>query len=78
MTRGEQRVRVRFNPSSNDVVDLIKQNTAELIDLVDDLPRPNEATDPDGIRAPEVGRLRALAMTAYEEAAMWAMKAATA
>lgn len=78
MTTGERRVRTKFNPSSSDNVDLIKQRTAELIDLVNDLPKTNADTDPDGVRAPEAGRLRALAMTAYEEAAMWAVKAATA
>jgi len=78
MTTGERRVRTKFNPSSSDNVDLIKQRTAELIDLVNDLPKMNADTDPDGVRAPEAGRLRALAMTAYEEAAMWAVKAATA
>jgi hypothetical protein len=78
MTTGERRVRTKFNPSSSDNVDLIKQRTAELIDLVNDLPKTNADTDPDGVRAPEAGRLRALAMTAYEEAYMWAVKAATA
>ncbi len=78
MTTGERRVRTKFNSSSSDNVDLIKQRTAELIDLVNDLPKTNADTDPDGVRAPEAGRLRALAMTAYEEAAMWAVKAATA
>jgi len=78
MTTGERRVRTKLNPSSSDNVDLIKQRTAELIDLVNDLPKTNADTDPDGVRAPEAGRLRALAMTAYEEAAMWAVKAATA
>ena len=77
MTHGEQRVRTSFNPSGDNVVDQIKQKTAELIDMVFDLPRPNDDTDPDGVRTPEAGRLRALAMTAYEEAAMWAVKAAT-
>jgi len=78
MTTGERRVRTKFNSSSSDNVDLIKQRTAELIDLVNDLPKTNADTDPDGVRAPEAGRLRAPAMTAYEEAAMWAVKAATA
>ncbi len=64
MTKGEHRVRVKFNPDANGTVDQIKQKTAELIDLCDLL-----TTDP---------RLVALAQTAYEEAAMWAVKAATA
>lgn len=64
-TIGEQRVRVQFNPSSNSVVDQIKQKTAELINLCEEL----KAKD---------GRLAATAQTAYEDAAMWAVKAATA
>jgi hypothetical protein len=60
---GEFRVRTEFNPAQNGTVDLIKQKTAELINLVEPL---------------KDKRLVALAMTAYEEAAMWAVKAATA
>jgi hypothetical protein len=62
---GEFRVRVGFNPSSGDLVNQIKQKTAELIDLCEEL------------RAKD-GRLASLAQTTYEEAAMWAVKAATA
>jgi hypothetical protein len=64
-TIGEQRVRVAFNPSASGVVDEIKQTTARLINLCEDLKEHD-------------GRLAALAQTAYEEAAMWAVKAATA
>jgi len=46
-------------------VDVIKQRTAELINLCDHLKHKD-------------ARLVALAQTAYEEAAMWAVKAATA
>jgi len=56
---------VKFNPSAEGVVDQIKQQTARLIDLCEEL----KAKDP---------RLASLAQTAYEEAAMWAVKAATA
>ena len=62
---GERRVRTQFNPSANEAVDIIKQNTAHLIDMCENL-KGNEP------------RLAALAQTAYEEAAMWAVKAATA
>lgn len=65
MSVGENRVRVKFNPSAEGVVDQIKQQTARLIDLCEEL----KAKDP---------RLASLAQTAYEEAAMWAVKAATA
>ena len=64
MSLGERRVRLSFNPSARTEVDLIKQKTAELIDLCESL-KTRDA------------RLAALAQTAYEEAAMWAVKAAT-
>lgn len=64
-TVGEQRVRTSFNPSQTDVVAQIKQKSAELINLCEEL----KAKD---------GRLASLAQTSYEEAAMWAVKAATA
>jgi hypothetical protein len=64
-TVGEQRVRTTFNPSANGDVDVIKQKSAELINLCEGL----KAEDP---------RLASLAQTAFEEAAMWAVKAATA
>lgn len=62
---GEQRVRTEFNPANNDVVSQIKQKSAEMINLCEEL----KAKD---------ARLASLAQTAYEEAAMWAVKAATA
>lgn len=65
MTIGEDRVRTKFNPSADTVVDRIKQKTAELIDLCEEL----KVKDP---------RLASLAQTHYEDAAMWAVKAATA
>jgi hypothetical protein len=64
-TVGKIRVRTQFNPAANGDVDSIKQRTAELINLCVHL----KSKDP---------RLVALAQTAYEEAAMWAVKAATA
>lgn len=64
MSIGEDRVRVTFNPSADSVVDQIKQQTAKLIDLCETL----KSLDP---------RLAALAQTQYEDAAMWAVKAAT-
>jgi len=67
-TLGEIRVRVDFNQSGNTAVNVIKARTAELIDYVNSIPAENG----------EQKRLVALALTAYEEAAMWAVKAATA
>jgi hypothetical protein len=63
-TVGEQRVRTKFNPSANSDVEIIKNKSAELIDLCEKF----KAKDP---------RLASLAQTSYEEAAMWAVKAAT-
>ena len=65
MSIGTDRVRVKFNPSAYDIVDEIKQNTADLIDLCETLKQYD-------------ARLASLAQTVYEEAAMWAVKAATA
>lgn len=69
MTLGEDRVRTKFNPSADSKVDQIKQKTAELIDLCAELGK--------GAGNAETHRLWALAMTHYEDAAMWAVKAAT-
>jgi hypothetical protein len=62
---GEHRVRIDFNVSGSTFVDSIKLHTAELINICEEL----KVKD---------GRLASLAQTAYEEAAMWAVKAATA
>ncbi len=62
---GKARVRYDFNPSGDGVVDGLKSKTAKLINMCERL----KTQDP---------RLAALAQTAYEEACMWAVKAATA
>lgn len=71
-TIGEKRVRVDFNVTSNDVVTDIKISGAKMIDLC-------EGMKPQGYEKVEVEKLRLIAMaqTAYEEATMWAVKAAT-
>lgn len=63
-TLGQQRVRATFNPGENATVRQLKQKTAELIDLVEEI----KVKDP---------RLAALAQTNYEVAAMFAVKLAT-
>lgn len=73
-TLGEQRTRTEFIPSNNSDVHQIKQKTAELINLVESV--RFITTNDTSIK--EQARLIALAQTAYEEAAMWAVKAATA
>ncbi len=64
-TLGEERVRTEFNPSADSIVDHIKQKTAELINTCEELKNKD-------------ARLASLAQTYYENAAMWAVKAATA
>jgi len=62
MSTGAERLRESFNPSQdNNKVDKIKRWSADCIDFCEE----HKHLDP---------RLAALAMTAYEEAAMWAVK----
>jgi hypothetical protein len=68
MTLGEYRVGITFNPSNNALVDQIKQQSARLIDLCETM---KSGSDTEKIR------LIALAQTNFEDAAMWAVKAAT-
>lgn len=72
MSLGEDRVRIKFNPADNSLVSRIKQKSAELIDLCQSMPKPD-----DEAKKGEFARLVALANTHYEDAAMWAVKAAT-
>ena len=69
LTLGEKRVRTTFNPSDDSAVQHIKERVAELINYVN-----NHVEAKDG----EGARLKSLALTGFEEAAMWAVKAATA
>jgi len=72
LTLGEKRVRIEFNPSGVGNVNFIKENSAKLINVCDEMkPKEGEIVEPEKLR------LIALAQTAYEEAAMWAVKAAT-
>jgi hypothetical protein len=64
MSLGAARVRESFNPSKEDKVDKIKRWSADCIDFCEE----HKDLDP---------RLAALAATAYEEAAMWAVKLVT-
>lgn len=65
LTKGQQYVRVSFNPSERKDILSTKQITADLIDYL------------ESIKTPENGRAVSLAQTAYEEACMWAVKAMT-
>ena len=63
-SKGEKMVRIDFNIDENNIVHTIKENSARLIDLIETI----RDKDP---------RLAALAQTAFEEGAMWAVKLAT-
>lgn len=71
-TLGEYRVGITFNPGGNEMVNKIKRSAADLIDLCTTIPKPED----EETRA-EFGRLISLALTHVEDAAMWAVKAAT-
>ena len=74
-TLGESRVRTIYNPDfDTKKVDTVKDTTAELIDLCE---TEKQASNSHPTSGGEVARLWSLAQTAYEEAAMWAVKAIT-
>jgi hypothetical protein len=72
MTKGEYRVGINFNPPADDMVRKIKRQAADLIDLIESITAGH-----GGDQYNEVTRLKALAQTDIESAAMWAVKAAT-
>lgn len=84
MTKGEYKVGIDFNPSQDDVVGRIKRLAADFIDLVDSIEVVTEKEEEDikdmeklWAQMDERRRLKALALTEIELAAMWAVKAAT-
>jgi len=84
MTKGEYRVGINFNPSNDDMVGKIKRAAADLIDLIEAIPMPEVAddmTDAEWAKTmdhtSEIVRLKSLAQNHVEDAAMWAVKAAT-
>lgn len=81
MTVGERKVRVNINSSERAMVLQVKQKTAELIDLINDynttLVGEFSTSEDLEFQNKEFFRLKALAMTSYEEACMWAVKALT-
>ena len=72
-TFGEYRVGITFNPSGNEMVHTIKTQAAALIDLCHQQAESQQAMP----NSAETVRLWSLAMTHFEDAAMWAVKAAT-
>mgnify|MGYP007125641614 CR=1 FL=1 len=82
-TLGESRVRTKFNVSEDKAqrsnVDVLKQESASLIDFCESGKQAALANEEKNQSwKSESARLWSLAQTAYEEAAMWAVKAATA
>lgn len=82
MTKGEYRVGINFNLSNDDMVGKIKRAAADLIDLIDSIemhePDKDDVSSAEAWeRTGEIWRLKALAQTHIEDAAMWAVKAAT-
>jgi len=63
-TKGEQIVRAEFNPSGVGNVNFFKEQTARIINAIEDA----KELDP---------RLASIAITKFEEACMWAVKLAT-
>ena len=76
MTHGEYVVGINFNPSKDDTVAKIKRAAADLIDLIYDISATYEQGSVTVVNG-EVNHLKALAMTHAEDAAVWAVKAAT-
>ena len=80
MTKGEYRVGINFNPAGADTVNKIKRAAADLIDLIDSIeshyPDEDQSDDAWG-RFTEIQRLKNIAESTVESAAMWAVKAAT-
>ena len=80
-TIGEARVRVKFNVVESKEeranVDAIKYESAKLIDFCEDGKKDVNNKQWNQNAKNEANRLWSLAQTSYEEAAMWAVKAAT-
>ena len=71
-TLGEKRVRTDFNVQGSGNVAFIKEKTAELINVLEEY-KNDPRNEVDG----EDARLIATAQTAFENAAMWGVKAVT-
>lgn len=78
LTLGEYRVGVTFNPSKSELVDAIKRQAAALLDLIESGPTDIGLANAEhqAVNA-ERARLKAIAITNVETAAMYAVKAAT-
>lgn len=75
LSLGERRVRTTFNPTDDSIVQHLKERAAEYINYIDQ--NVNAPVGMDSSKLGEFVRLKSLAMTDIENAAMWAVKAAT-
>ena len=71
-TLGQKRVKAEFNPSKTELVDLIKNKSAELIDLLQSMKPVGSAAE---IFGSEKIRLIDIAQTEIETACMYGVKA---
>jgi hypothetical protein len=81
-TLGAKRVRTSFNPRSNTPVDVLKQDTARLINSIENFVNHqasviNASTDAEFEYLDEIQRIAQMAMDQYEMACMLAVKMAT-
>lgn len=71
-TLGQRRVKAEFDPAKNDLVDQIKNKSAELIDLIDSMRVAGSIAQKEHA---EKHRLISIAQTEIETACMYAVKA---
>lgn len=76
-TTGQYRVGSAFNPSGDDAVTQINARAAALIDCIEAFADDAADRAENGDQLNEIRRLKALAMTHTEDAAMWGVKAVT-
>lgn len=74
-TLGQKRVKAEFNPAKNDLVDQIKNKSAELIDLVEKLRTQDSSGNATDILSGEKARIISIAQTEIETACMYGVKA---
>lgn len=77
ITPGGYKVGIMFNPGEHAKVNELKQKAADFIDAVNTIEVGQPGTEISDRQVAEVERLKALAITHCEDAAMWAVKAAT-
>jgi phosphopantetheine adenylyltransferase len=77
MTLGEYRVGITFNPSGDGHVNDLKKAAAHFIDLCAVVRMDCQQKSKSAEHEAEIERLIMLAMDHCEDAAMWAVKAAT-